>query len=48
VRRDAWETSAPVRASARPEGLVSGWWAGEAADRAVPPGIEPSLALDFR
>ena len=48
VRRDVWHVSAPVRASRRPQGLVSGWWAGEAADRAAPPGIEPSVALDFR
>lgn len=39
VRRDAWEVSAPVRARARPEGLTSGWWAGEPMDRRMPPGI---------
>ena len=29
VQRDTWDISARVNASARPDALMSGWWAGE-------------------
>ena len=31
VQMEAWESSARVSAPEKPEGLMSGWWAGPAA-----------------
>lgn len=35
VQMDAWEDCATVRAARKPQGLVSGHWQAQGADRAV-------------